>query len=126
MLEEILQEVLKVVPTIIAILVAYGVSNLKKYIDYKITNQEMNEWLDGIIDALEDAVNLTAQEYTSSLKKKQGSLTETQQIIALQKAKEKFYASIDESSKQILENVYGNLDNWIEERINVILGASKL
>jgi len=118
MLEELFQVLLQVLPSIIMIVIGYGATQL--------ANQfKTNQYLVDCIRAVEKAVNITARRYTDSLKNMAGSLTKAEQAKALEMAKDIFLKEMGESAKIIIENLYGDFDEWISGEIDNCLGSDK-
>lgn len=124
--QEFLKELAVVCIPLIMFFVSHGVDYLKKHLQDKVQNETLKEYLNDIIEGVKDAVFITAQEYTSDLKKEQGYLTLEQQKIALEKAKQKFIQLMGEEAKQLINEIYGDFDEWFEFKTNSVLGSSKL
>lgn len=118
MLEELFQAFLPILPTIVMIIIGYGANRLAE--EFKT-----NQYIVDCIRAVEKAVNITAQRYTSELKNKNGSLTKQEQILALEKAKEEFLQEMGESAVTIIEAIYGDFDKWLESEVDSVLGSLK-
>lgn len=127
---EIVQEFLKELAIIsvplIMFFVSHGLNYLKLYLQDKAKNETLNKYFNDVIEAVKDAVYITAQDYTSDLKKEQGYLTLEQQAIALNKAKDKFIELMGEEVQDLVFEIHGDFDEWFKLKVDSILGSSKL
>lgn len=129
--KEMLNYVLYIVITIILPVVAtYIVNLIKNKIKESIIVAEVtkNEEIDSVIkNALSDvmdAVLYVNQTYTDSLKAG-GKFDEEAQKIAFNKAYSKAATLISDGAKQIISDLYGSFDRWLELKIEASVSMAK-
>ena len=125
-IQEFLSSLAVISVPVIMFFVSYGLNILKAYIQSKTQNDAIDKYIDSIVEAVKDAVYITAQDYTSDLKKEQGKLTLEQQAEALEKAKDKFIEIMGEEALDLIEEVYGDFDEWCKFKVDSTLGKNKL
>lgn len=95
----------------------YGVKKatdaLIQYLGTKTDNEIVKEVLTEILQFARDAVVYTAQTYVDRLKKN-GEFTEEAQLEAFNKAKETALKFITKESRELFEDVYGDLEEYLE------------
>jgi predicted histidine transporter YuiF (NhaC family) len=115
-----------IVPTLAALiplLVAFlnaKTNEVKK----KVDNEKLNAYVDIAEDAVETAVVSVAQTFVDTLKK-QGNFDEEAQRIAFKEAKNKAIAIMGSSARDALAQAYGDLDAWIENKIEYYVKVEK-
>ena len=130
-IKEILNYVLYIIITVILPVVAtYIVSLIKSKINESTIVAEVtkNEEIDTIIkNALSDvmdAVLYVNQTYTDSLKSS-GKFDEEAQKIAFNKAYAKAATLISDGAKQVISDLYGSFDRWLELKIEASVNMAK-
>jgi len=93
----------------------------------KTKNEVLNTVLTEIQDAVETAVNATAQTYTDALKAAaaDGKLTEDEQAEAMSKAVMTVENSLSASVITYLDNHNININKYIKDRIEAYIGGAK-
>lgn len=87
--------------------------------------QELNKYIDYATAVVIDVVNSVSQTMVDSLKK-DGAFTKEKQREAFNKAKNEVLYILTEESKAVLAEVYGDLDKWLENKIEATVKAEKL
>ncbi|WP_251315889.1 hypothetical protein [Flintibacter muris] len=82
------------------------------------------ELLAEVTEAVTTAVTYTSQTYVDTLKK-DGIFNKEAQMEALQKAKDKTLALLSESAKDVLAQIYGSLDDYLETMIEAQVRVQK-
>lgn len=86
---------------------------------------ELNKYIDYATGIVLDVVNSISQTVVDGLKK-EGAFTKEKQEEAFQKAKEEILSILTEESKIILAAAYGDLDKWLNAKIEATVKAEKL
>lgn len=124
LLMQILQAVIIVIVPIIG---AFFVDVLKSY---KLSNDVIsnniitNALFDDIIDIVIQVVKSTSQTYVDSLKK-DGVFTLEEQVEAFNITKQEVLDLLSEEMKEFIVDKYGNLDLWLETKIEQIVKETK-
>lgn len=108
--------VVSIVVPIIAGLLAWGISVLKKLVNEKIDNATLREVLNDGLTVLENSVKYTYQTYVEGMKDKD-IFDEAAQKQALQMAKDKALSMLSEGFLETIKNLYGDVNNWLETNI---------
>lgn len=87
--------------------------------------QELNKYIDYATAVVIDVVNSVSQTMVDNLKK-DGAFTKEKQKEAFNKAKNEVLYILTEESKVALAEVYGDLDKWLENKIEATVKAEKL
>lgn len=93
-------------------------------IQSKIDNQNLTKQLGIAKEVLKSCVVETYETYVKPLKE-QNLFHEEEQVIALEKTKEKFLSIINEETRVALESAYGDYTKWIETTIENMVKSSK-
>ena len=101
-------------------LVSWATGLLIKFLNSKIKNAEISEFLQEGIRIVSDAVKVTYQTYVESLKDKNAFTKEAQEK-ALAMAAETAKAQMGEKLKAHIEANYGNIDAWITATIESVI-----
>jgi hypothetical protein len=91
---------------------------------HNIKSEKLNHYIDQAEDAVFTAVDSVSQTYVNSLKKS-GSFDVEAQTKAFQEAKSKVLSMIGQEAKETLTEVYGDLDAWINNKIENYVKNSK-
>lgn len=86
--------------------------------------QELNKYIDYATAIIIDVVNAISQTMVDSLKK-DGSFSEEKQKEAFEKARREILAILTEESKAILTAAYGDLDKWLNNKIEATVKEQK-
>lgn len=127
-MKEFLFELLQAVATVaVPVCAAFLVQFLRRKsaeaaarTDSLITKELLTE----VTEAVTTAVTYTSQTYVDTLKK-DGIFNKEAQVEALQKAKDKALALLSESAKDVLAQIYGNLDDYLETMIEAQVRVQK-
>lgn len=87
--------------------------------------KELNKYIDYAADIVIDVVNSVSQTMVDNLKK-EGEFTKEKQKEAFEKAKQEILSILTEESKVILSAAYGDLDKWLDNKIEATVKAEKL
>ena len=101
-------------------LVSWATGLLIKFLNSKIKNAEIAEFLQEGIRIVSDAVKVTYQTYVESLKDKNAFTKEAQEK-ALAMAVKTAKAQMGEKLKAYIEANYGNIDAWITSTIESVI-----
>lgn len=108
--------VVSIVVPIIAGLLAWGISVLKKLVNEKIDNATLREILNDGLTVIENSVKYTYQTYVEGMKDKD-IFDEAAQKQALQMAKDKALSMLSEGFINMIKDMYGDVNNWLETNI---------
>ena len=108
--------VVSIVVPIIAGLLAWGISVLKKLVNEKIDNATLREVLNDGLTVLENSVKYTYQTYVEGMKDKD-IFDEAAQKQALQMAKNKALSMLSDGFINMIKDMYGDVNNWLETNI---------
>lgn len=108
--------VVSIVVPIIAGLLAWGISVLKKLVNEKIDNATLREVLNDGLTVIENSVKYTYQTYVEGMKDKD-IFDEAAQKQALQMAKDKALSMLSEGFINMIKDMYGDVNNWLETNI---------
>ena len=126
---ELLMTLMKVVVIpAIPVIVAFVVKFCKAKTDEAITNvnnEVLRQALSEAADAVYTAVTYTSQTYVDSLKE-QGKFDKEAQLAALNTALEKAQSLLAAETKELLEYLYGDLQNWLTTKIEQTVKEQKL
>ena len=90
----------------------------------KTKDDTYNKYLDDISDIIQQVVLAVSQTYVDTLKSK-NAFTEERQVEAFNKAKSQILLLLTEESKDIIKEVYGDLDSWLDTRIEAEVKIQK-
>lgn len=108
--------VVSIVVPIIAGLLAWGISVLKKLVNEKIDNATLKAVLNDGLTVLENSVKYTYQTYVEGMKDKD-IFDANAQKQALQMAKDKALSMLSEGFINMIKDMYGDVNNWLETNI---------
>lgn len=129
---ETLKEVLEILMTVviipaIPIIVNHAVKAFKEWSANKAVQTESEtiaHYLMDITDTISAAVLCTTQTYVEALKA-QGKFDEEAQKIAFEKTKVAVMTLLAEDAKEFLAQMYGDVDLWIDTKIEQIVNLQK-
>ena len=108
--------VVSIVVPIIAGLLACGISVLKKLVNEKIDNATLKAVLNDGLTVIENSVKYTYQTYVEGMKDKD-IFDANAQKQALQMAKDKALSMLSEGFINMIKDMYGDVNNWLETNI---------
>lgn len=112
-----------VVPVAVAAataLVSWGLTLLTALIKSKVKNETAQQYLTDALDIVNNSVKATYQTYVQALKES-GSFDKDAQLAALEKAKYSILSQLSEGAKSYIEGAFGDVDKWIETKIESCL-----
>ncbi len=124
-MNDILLNVLSVLLTAVIIpLISIAGTQLIKFINSKIKNNELAKQLTTATTIVTNAVRVVFQTYVDALKKN-GSFDKEAQIEALNRAKNITLSQITEDTKSYIEDKYGDFNNWLTIQIEATIDLLK-
>lgn len=128
-----IQELLKMLVELvllpaIPVIVTYVVKTLKAHIEAKIAdvnNKDVAEYLTQICDIISQVVTSTTQTYVDTLKA-QGKFDANAQKLAFEKTRTAILSMLSEESRDLLEKLYGDVDTWLETKIEQEVKIQKI
>lgn len=124
-MNEILLNVLSVLLTAVILpLISIAGTQLIKFINSKIKNNELAKQLTIATTIVTNAVRVVFQTYVDALKKN-GSFDKEAQIEALNRAKNIALSQITEDTKSYIEDKYGDFNNWLTIQIEATIDLLK-
>lgn len=116
--------IIPAIPIIVTFLVKFCKAKTDEAIS-TVNNETLRQALSEATDAVYTAVTYTTQTYVDSLKE-QGTFDKEAQIIALNTALKKAQSLLAAETKELLESLYGDLDNWLTTKIEQTVKEQKL
>ena len=107
---------------------SYLVALLRKQtaqIQQDLENDAADKYMDMAYDAVAQAVTYTAQTFVDTLKA-EGAFTKEKQIEAFNKAKDKTLEILGDTAVEALGEIYGDLDAWLDTRIEQVCREIKV
>ena len=124
-MNEILLNVLSVLLTAVILpLISIAGTQLIKFINSKIKNNELVKQLATATTIVTNAVRVVFQTYVDALKKS-GSFDKEAQVEALTRAKNIALSQITEDTKSYIEDNYGDFNNWLTIQIESTIDSLK-
>ena len=128
-----IQELLKMLVELvllpaIPVIVTYVVKTLKAHIEAKIAdvnNKDVAKYLTQICDIISQVVTSTTQTYVDTLKA-QGKFDANAQKLAFEKTRTAILSMLSEESRDLLEKLYGDVDTWLETKIEQEVKLQKI
>lgn len=120
--ENISQIVNALVPILCLIITAGGgylVALIKRQtaqVEKQINNETVAKYIDMAVSAVEQAVASTSQNFVDALKSS-GGFTKEKQEEAFQRSRDKVYRILGDTAVDMLNEIYGDFDVWLETRI---------
>lgn len=105
-------------------ILAWGVSELTKYLSKRIKNETAEKYVNFAVDAVYTAVQTTMQTFVSTLKKS-GEWNAEAAKTALEHAKALALVTMGEEAQEAITEISGDLDAWIEARIEATIAEIK-
>lgn len=106
---------------------AYLVALLKREtmkIEKQLDNEMISKYIEMANDAVTQATLYTTQVYVETLKK-QGGFTKEKQIEAFNMSKQKALEILGDTAIKALNEIYGDLDSWLNTKIEQVVFESK-
>lgn len=85
---------------------------------------QLNKYIDYATEIILDVVNSISQTTVDGLKK-EGAFTKEKQKEVFEKAREEILSILTEESKEILAAAYGDLDKWLNAKIEATVKSEK-
>ena len=124
-MNEILLNVLSVLLTAVILpLISIAGTQLIKFINSKIKNNELAKQLTTATSIVTNAVRVVFQTYVDTLKKN-GGFDKEAQAEALNRAKNIALSQITEDTKSYIEENYGDFNNWLTIQIESTIDLLK-
>lgn len=124
-MNEILLNILSVLLTAVILpLISIAGTQLIKFINSKIKNNELAKQLTTATTIVTNAVRVVFQTYVDTLKKN-GSFDKEAQAEALNRAKNIALSQITEDTKSYIEENYGDFNNWLTIQIESTIDLLK-
>jgi len=108
---------------LIPLLVAF-ITQKTKEINNKINDAKISKYIDTASNAVKDAVLATYQTFVSKYKGSDGWTADIQKQ-ALEEAKIKAIAIMGTATREALQSLYTDFDNWLELKIEAYIGSTK-
>lgn len=129
--EQLTQIVAACVPVLCLLITAggaYAVALIKRgtaRIEKQIDNELAAKYIDMASEAVSQAVAFTSQTFADSLKQ-EGAFTKDKQIEAFNIAKSKAMEIMSDAALEAINDIYGDLDVWLETKIEQACREVKL
>ena len=121
---ELLQAVAAAAVPVCAAFLVQFLRRKSEEIGAQVDSLTTKELLAEVTEAVTTAVTYTSQTYVDALKK-HGIFDKEAQLEALRKSKDKALSLLSASAKDVLTEVYGNLDAYLETKIEAEVWAQK-
>lgn len=125
-MNETMQQIVSACVPVLCLLITAGggylVALLRKktaQIQQQIDNDTASKYMDMACDAVAQAVEYTAQTFVDTLKA-EGAFTKEKQVEAFDKAKGKTLEILGAAAVEALGEIYGDLDTWLETKIEQV------
>ncbi len=116
MLDQWLQILIAAVSVIVTGLAGWGVTAFTTWVSSKMKDQKAAKMLSDIMQIITDAVMEVFQTYVEALKNT-GKFDEAAQKMAKEKAMQKIMARLTETMKNYISEHYGDIMEWISDKI---------
>lgn len=127
-IREMFNEIIMVVIIpILGIVAKFMVTCLKRKLDeldQRIKNETLNKYINMAEDAIETAVISVNQTFVEAMKK-QGVFDETAMAESFKIAKNKALIIMGDSLKKALQTAYGDIDAWIDSKIECYVNRNR-
>ena len=118
--QEVLNIILSAVSILVTGLVSWGVGLLISWLNSKIKDQDLARHLTAVTQIVTDAVMNVFQSFVDTLKKN-GSFDEVAQKEAKDRAMEIIMNQLTPELKNYIMNNYGDLQEWISNKIESVI-----
>lgn len=97
-------------------LVTWGLGILTAWLNSKIKNDKVKQYMNDALSIVDSAVKSTYQTYVQALKE-QGKFDMEAQKVALEKAKNTILSQLSSGAQDYLKGVFGDIDEWMNTQI---------
>lgn len=116
--------IIPILPSVAAFIIAYFRKKTKE-LEKEMENRELARYLAIAENAVMAAVTAVNQLYVDEIRTRNGGLTPSEQRTAFEMAKEKALRMIGENGLSVLRREYGELDPWLDNRIEACVHSYK-
>lgn len=120
MSQDILNAILSGAGVIISALCAWCASMLTKWLDSKIKDEKMKNFLSKMNSIITDAIMAVYQEFVEQLKK-EGKFDDEAKAEAKQKAMEIINSQLTTEMKEYIQENYGDIEKWVNQKIESVI-----
>lgn len=113
---ELLDTIAPYVMSAVAALIVLGVKEGVNYLKDKLNSEMASKYLEIADKIITDCVTATNQTYVDSLKNN-GAFDKEAWTTAFEKSKNRVYKLLSDAQKEVITEVYGDLDTWINTKI---------
>jgi uncharacterized protein YycO len=104
----------------VAGLITWAFTIFQAWLNTKIKNENLRAVLDAVLDIVQKSVLAIQQTFVEQLKK-DGKFDKEKQQEALKKAVDLALSNISAEAKKILEENFGNLEDWLTMQIEALV-----
>jgi hypothetical protein len=104
----------------VAGLITWAFTIFQAWLNTKIKNEKLRAVLDAVLDIVQKSVLAIQQTFVEQLKK-DGKFDKEKQQEALKKAVDLALSNISAEAKKILEENFGNLEDWLTMQIEALV-----
>lgn len=120
MSQDILNAILSGAGVIISALCAWCASMLTKWLDSKIKDEKMKNFLSKMNSIITDAIMAVYQEFVEQLKK-EGKFDDEAKAEAKQKAMEIINSQLTTEMKEYIQENYGDIEKRVNQKIESVI-----
>lgn len=120
MSQDILNAILSGAGVIISALCAWCASMLTKWLDSKIKDEKLKNFLSKMNAIITDAITAVYQEFVEQLKK-EGKFDDEAKAEAKQKAMDIINSQLTTEMKEYIQENYGDIEKWINQKIESVI-----
>lgn len=120
MSQDILNAILSGAGVIISALCAWCASMLTKWLDSKIKDEKMKNFLSKMNSIITEAIMAVYQEFVEQLKK-EGNFNDEAKAEAKQKAIEIINSQLTTEMKEYIQENYGDIEKWVNQKIESVI-----
>lgn len=131
-MNETMQQIMNACVPVLCLIItaggAYLVALLKKrtvQIEKELDSKTAAKYMNMAADAVAQAVTYTAQTFADALKA-EGKFTKEKQLEAFNKAKDKTLEILGGAAVNVLGEIYGDFDAWVETKIEQVCREIKM
>lgn len=104
----------------VAGLITWAFTIFQAWLNTKIKNEKLRAVLDAVLDIVQKSVLAIQQTFVEQLKK-DGKFDKEKQQEALKKAVDLALSNISAEAKKVLEENFGNLEDWLTMQIEALV-----
>lgn len=112
--------IISAIASVIVVVLSHGVNYLKDKFNSEITNK----YIEIAQDLVVKCVKATNQTYVDSLKEN-GAFNQDAWVTAFEKSKNNILKLLSEAQKEVITEVYGDLESWINMQIEATVNELK-